>query len=228
MEFAQKVILGYPILFFLNEYDLNIIVEDKERKGKSENEFIPVQQRFKDRFKEYISDFRDLIEKINEGNIFEINLTEVPLIFDNSIIKYLLLKISKKSEIFLSLKIFRINVEYYLVKGPKNERLNPKPYYSYSEKDYLNIDDISEILEKENVFSSFIIDSIKYYDDEKGAFLDIKNKNIQIKKKITFEIHIKETNNFITNNIKLMNKYYNDEVVKIKNKINKYSDITHN
>ena len=228
MEFAQKIINGYPVLFFLNENNLKIIVEDKERKGKSENEFISVQQRFKDSFKEYISDFKDLIEKINEGNIFEVNLTEVPSIIDNSIIKYLLLKISKKSEIFISIKIFRINVKYYLVMGPKNERLNPNPNHSYIEKDYCNIDDIIELLEKENVFNSYIIDFIKYFDNEKRVFREIKNKNIQINKKIIFEIHIKEINNFIANNIILMNNYYNDEIIKIKNKINKYSDIIQN
>ena len=226
MEFVQKSINGYIILFFLNESELNIILKDEKGKGKDKLEFIPVHQGFKDHFKEYILDFPDLIKKIDEGKIIKIGLKEVSS--NNENLKYLLLEISKNSKIFISLKIFRINMEYYLTKGPKNERINPQPYSCNFEKDYFNIDDISELLEKENILKSYIFDSIKYYDYEKEVFREIKNDNIQIKKNIILEFHIKERKNPLINNLKLMKKYYSNEIIKIKNKINKYSDIVRN
>ena len=75
MESAQKIINDeYIVLFFVKNSILNIYIQEKKRKGREKSEFIPVQIHFKNDFIDYISDFSDLIQQINEGNNIEIKL----------------------------------------------------------------------------------------------------------------------------------------------------------
>ena len=226
MEFVQKLINEeYLALFFVEDSILNIYVHDKKGRGREKSEFMPIQLNFKDKFREYILNFSDLIQQIKEGNKIEIKLEKY--------LKYLQLEIShiQKNETFIIQKIYQYNVEYYLTKGAKNERINAKPYSSYIDfidKDYYNIEDILELIEKENLLNSYTFDYFRYYDDTKKAFLKLENNNIQIKKKNILEFHINgKKNNFLAN-IKTMKQYYIDEIMKIKNKINKYSDFETN
>ena len=58
MESAQKVINGeYSILFFVKNSILYIYIQDKKGKGRDKHEFIPIQLRFKNNFRDYISNF---------------------------------------------------------------------------------------------------------------------------------------------------------------------------
>ena len=226
MESAQKVINGeYSILFFVKNSILYIYIQEKKGKGRDKHEFIPIQLRFKNNFRDYISNFSDLIHQINEGKTIEVKLEKD--------IKYFQLKIIHipKNKEFINKSIYLKNVEYYLTRNDNNKRINSKPYFSYiecKEKKYYNIDNILELIEKENVLNYYIFDYFRYYDPEKKAFLKIPNKNIQIQKKNIFEFHIKGRKNNLLSNIKIMNQYYIDELIKIKNKINHYSDFQEN
>ena len=185
MEFVQKVINEeYLALFFVEDSILNIYVHDKKGRGREKSEFMPIQLNFKDKFREYILNFSDLIQQIKEGNKIEIKLEKY--------LKYLQLEIShiQKNETFIIQKIYQYNVEYYLTKGAKNERINAKPYSSYIDfidKDYYNIEDILELIEKENLLNSYTFDYFRYYDDTKKAFLKLENNNIQHYIDIFFE-----------------------------------------
>ena len=182
MESAQKIINDeYIVLFFVKNSILNIYIQEKKRKGREKTEFIPVQMRFKNDFIDYISDFSDLIQQINEGNNIEIKLEKD--------IKYFQIKIKyiPKNKEFICQRIYIKNVEYYVTKGYNNERINIKPYSSFIEcngKNYYNIDNILELVEKENILNFYIFDYFKYYDPTKKAFLTIENNNILIRKKI--------------------------------------------
>ena len=226
MESAQKIINDeYIVLFFVKNSILNIYIQEKKRKGREKSEFIPVQMRFKNDFIDYISDFSDLIQQINEGNNIEIKLEKD--------IKYFQIKIKyiPKNKEFICQRIYIKNVEYYVTKGYNNERINIKPYSSYIEcngKNYYNIDDILELVEKENILNFYIFDYFKYYVPTKNAFLTIENNNILIQKKNILEFHINGRKNNLLSNIKIMNQYYFDELIKIKNKINHYSDFQTN
>ena len=115
--------------------------------------------RFKNDFIDYISDFSDLIQQINEGNNIEIKLEKD--------IKYFQIKIKyiPKNKKFICQRIYIKNVEYYVTKGYNNERINIKPYSSYIEcngKNYYNIDNILELVEKENILNFYIFDYFKY------------------------------------------------------------------
>ena len=181
MESAQKIINGeYIILFFVKNSMLNIYIQEKKRKGREKNEFILAQLRFKNDFIDYISDFTDLIHQINEGNNIEIKLEKD--------IKYFQIKIKHipKNKEFISQRIYLKNIEYYITKGYNNERINIKPYSSYIEcigKNYYNIDNILELVEKENILNYYIFDYFRYYDPTKKAFLNIENNNISIQNK---------------------------------------------
>ena len=158
-----------------------IYVYDKKGRGRGKSEFIPIQLNFKDKFREYILNFSDLIQQIKEGNKMEIKLEKY--------LKYVQLEIKhiQKNETFIIQKIHQNNVKYYLTKGAKNERINVKPYKSYIDcidKDYYNIEDILELIGKENILNSYTFDNFRYYDATKKAFLKLENNNIQLKKKI--------------------------------------------
>ena len=123
MESAQKIINDeYIFLFFVKNSMLNIYIQEKKRKGREKSEFIPVQMRFKNDFIDYISDFSDLIQQINEGNNIEIKLKKD--------IKYFQIKIKyiPKNKEFICQRIYIKNVEYYVTKGFNNERINIKNY----------------------------------------------------------------------------------------------------
>ena len=226
-EYTQKEINGYKILFYLNDtisdiYDtiLNIYVKSINNK----QEFKPLQIKYKESFDENFSDFKDLLQKIKEESEIKIYLTEKLF---NNYVKFLILSISNivNSKVFISKKIYSINVKYYLTKGPNNKRINSNPYSSYIEKDYFNIDDIYELIKRENILDNYLIDSFKYQDESKKAFRTIKDEFIQINEKIILEFHINGIKNSFIRNLKLRKKYVRDEIIKIKSKVNRYSDI---
>ena len=143
-------------------------------------------------------------------------------------VKYLDIKLINKNTneaIELNpIKIYALNIEYYLTKGANHEKMKLKPFYYYIEKDSYNLEDIIELIDKEDILSKYNIDSFKYYNNEKKVFEDIKNKNIEVKEKNILEFHINGEKNNLINNINWTRKYLNEEIIKIKNKINKILD----
>ena len=229
-NFIQNEIKGYKILLILQDSILKIYVKDMKRIGNDKIEFLPIQMKFKDHLKEYISDFNDLFEKIREGNNIIIDLKEELSINNNDNKKYiknLNITIGNNdiNKIFISKKIYPLNIKYYLTKGPNNERINSKPFSSCIKKDFFNIDEINEIIEKEKVLKNYIIDNITFYHNQKNAFIPMRKQNIQIKGTVILEFHIEGVKNNSKINLRFMENYYTNEIIKIKNETNKYSDI---
>ena len=69
-----------------------------------------------------------------------------------------------------------------------------------------------------------LIDDFKYFDNNLGIFRSFKNDNIHINEKIILEFHIIGKNKILYLNLKLAKEYYENEIIKIKNKINKLAD----
>ena len=173
-------------------------------------------------FLEFISNFGDLINQLKEKNIeIMINLKKND---SNSKIKYLNLELKKNDKIFISKDIYAINVNYYLTKGINHERINSIPFGSIIQKEYFNIKDILELIGDENILNNYDIDFIRYFNEEKGAFQLMNNEKIPTKEKNIFEINIKKANNPFMKNLNLIQKYFKEEIIKIKNSINKISE----
>ena len=237
MEYFLIKESGYKILFSYNELLLNVNIRDNIVKRTNKFRFTSIDISFEDSFSKYISNFKDLIKKIQNKIIFIEIKENFPSIFQTDLdkksnIKYIELDIinkdnnSNKQESIISRKIYSLNVEYYLTKGIYHQRLNTKPFLSFITKDYFNIQDILELIDKENILSNYIIDDFRYFNNEKGMFQIIKDENIQISEKLILEFHIHEKIDIFSHNIKLAQKYYEKEIIRIQNKINKLTDIS--
>ena len=163
---------------------------------------------------------------MKENKIFLINIKEKSVNNEKNWIKCLNLTIKNKydSKIIIEKTIYPLNVKYYLTKGPDNERINTEPYFSYIENNFCNSNNIYEFIKKENTLNTYIIDNFRYYDNKKRAFISIGNESIPIKNEIVLEFHIKGINNTVSQNIKKSKEYYDNEIMKLKNKINQLSD----
>ena len=219
---------GYKIIFIYNEHSLNISIRNVESNIEKEIKFESIRVEFKNNFKKFIENFNDLIEKINQKKII-INIEE-QLNENKTNIKNLDLNIienlSDKSNIIISKKINKLNVEYYLTYGPNNQRLNSKPFNYYLTKDNFNSEDILELIDKDKTLSLYKIDSFRYFDFTKKTFQIIKNESISIGEKVILEFHFNSRNNYLMSNIYLTKKYIQEEIINLKNRINKIDDIT--
>ena len=231
MESIELNFERYKILFFLKGSLLNISIKEKNGMEMNKIKFKPIQLRYEDKFKEHFSNFKNLISLLNDKALI---LTIKEDYFESSCssingknnLKYLIIVIKNENdnkEIILK-KIFPINLEYYLTKGPNNKRVNLLPFCSYIEKTDFDVEDVKELLDRENLLCKYNIDSYKYYNEEKEAFEEIKDKKIKIKDKIILEFHINGEKNYLINNMNLTQKYLEKEAIKIKNIINKLSD----
>ena len=134
IQYVQKKIREYSINFFIKNNDdlLSIIIQNKQKNGEI---FVNTQLQFKKNFKESFLNYEDFLFQLNEGKDILIDLKEVHLNEGRRPIKYLILKLKKKfrNEFvdLISKKIYVYNIEYYLTKGPNNERVNVKPYATY-------------------------------------------------------------------------------------------------
>ena len=64
------------------------------------------------------------------------------------------------------------------------------PFYHFSKKDIFNIEDVIDLINKEDLFQIYDIDEYKYFNEELGYFVYIKGNNIKRKKRIILEFHI--------------------------------------
>ena len=230
MESFKLFQKGYKIHIFKNNYFLNVYVKNEKKKERGKNiiKFKPLQINFEKIFNEYLSNFEDLINEIKQKNIL-ILLDEI---YDTNkkYIKYLNFKLLKKvlnsneTKEIISKKIYVLNIEYYLTKDSNHKRIYNFPFFSYIKKDYFNIDDIIDLIKKEDLLQFYYIDEYKYYNKELGCFIDIKDDNIEIIEKIILEFHISKRNNIIHYNLNQMKKYYDEEIIKLKKRINKIID----
>ena len=231
MESIRFNLEGYKILFFQKNSFLSIYIQGKNGKVKDNIKFKSIQLRYDDKFKDHFNNFKDLIKHINDKTIAIIIKEEYfqspkSLINEKSYLKCLNieLKNEKEQKVIFSKRIYPLNVEYYLVKGSNKIRENLQPFYSFVKKNDFNLEDIKELLDKENLLSKYNIDSYKYYNEEKGVFEEIQNKNIQIKNKIILEFHINKIKNYLIINKNWVQNFLKEEIIKIKNMINKLSD----
>ena len=236
MESVKIIQKGFKIRFFINNSLLSIYTEDNNKERKNRIKFKQIQIRFEDVFDEYFSNFEEMIKQIKENDINIILEEEYfkstpPLNEVKANIKCLNLKLNKLnkkvSNEFMELKtikIYKLNIGYYITKGANYKRINLEPFYTYIDKEYFNLDDIIDLIDNEDLLKKYNITSFKYYNKEKKVYEVIGNKNIEIKGNIILEFHINESKNYLRNNINLTKKYLNEEIIKIKNIINKLSD----
>ena len=220
MNFFELEQNGYKIRFLYNKSILKINVKDKKEKGEEQSIFVSISLNFKKKFTEFFSDFSDLINKIKDKNI-QLNVNENET---ESELKYLNLEIKINDNIIISKKIYTLNVNYYLTKGINHERINSIPFLCSLEKENFNIDDLFELIDIEDIPNNYNIDSISYFNDEKGVFQSVNRDMIPIKKKNIFEFHINGIKNSLIENFRLIQRYITNEIIKIKNIINKISD----
>ena len=232
MECIKVKVNEYQILFIYNECTMKIFAKDNKN---DKLRYKPIKFLFEDNLTKYTSNFKDLINQI-KNKIILIELKKH--LYSNSLnksnenlpIKYLELNLIKKdnelnkSEIIISRKIYVLNVEYYITKDISYQRINSKPFLSYITKDNINREDILELIDKEKILNDYILDNFRYYNNEKGVFQTLKNDNIKINEKIILEFHIYGKKNILNMNLKWTKEYYENEIIKIKNKINKLSD----
>ena len=236
MEYIKINLKGFKIILFQNNSFLNIQVEDNSEKIKNSIKFRQTKLRFKDGFEEYFSNFGEMIKQIKENDI---NIIIEEEYFKSSSllnqveskIKYLNLKLVKLNRENVNLlkelkpiKIYTLNIRYYLTKGANFRRINSKPFYSFIEKDNFNLNDIKDLIDNEVFLNKYNIISFKYYNEEKQVFEEIGNKDIENKANIILEFHINETKNNLSYNLNLTKKYLKEEIIKMKNMINKLSD----
>ena len=218
----KKSIPGYKIIFLYNENLLKIYVQDKISKGKNKIKFINITLNLDDKLRKYFSDFKELIKQIKEKNI------SIRIDSDKNIkTKYYfkLIKKEKNKEI-ISERIYTLNVEYYFINGATYKKLNSKPFLSYLRNDNFNINDILNLIDNENILSSYIIDDIKYFDKEKKVFKSLSNQNnIYFGEKLILHFHIRKLNKIYLTNLKSHFNYFDKEIKKIVNQFEKRSDI---
>ena len=128
--------LGYQIILTYNECLLKLYIKDnKDNKFR----FKPIKFTFETKFTKYISNFKDLINQINNQKI----LIEIKEYFvsnlqsksnESTIVKYLDFSFvsnnninSNKPEIIITRKVYVLNVEYYLTKGITINVLREQP-----------------------------------------------------------------------------------------------------
>ena len=236
MEYAEINQNGFKIILFQNNSFLIIQVEDSSEEIKNSIKFRQTKLRFEDRFDEYFSNFGEMIQQIKESDI---NIIIEEEYFKSSSllnqvkskIKYLNLKLVKLNRENVNLlkelkpiKIYTLNIRYYLTKGVNFKRINSKPFYSCIEKDNFNLNDIKDLIDNEGFLNEYNIISFKYYNNEKQVFEEIGNKDIETKENIILEFHTNETKNNLSYNLNLSKKYLKEEIIKMKNMINKLSD----
>ena len=219
----------YQINFVCNRKSVNIYVKRKTETNKITN-FKTVKVNFKNIFNDYISDFDDLINQIANQTII-INLYQKFAETSDKRKRYLknlklkMIKIyNTESKEFYSKKIYIHNVSYFLTMGLEHKRINSNPFSSCIEKDYFNRDDIYDLIDNENILNCYNINEIRYYNYEKGAFQLINNENIQTTEINIFEFQIIGFKNPLLTNLKWMKKYINEEIVKLNNFINRFSE----
>ena len=128
MESIELNFERYKILFFLKGSLLNISIKDKNGMEMNKIKFKPIQLRYEDKFKEHFSNFKELIALLKDKTLI---LTIKEEYFESSCssingknnLKFLIIVIKNENdnkEIILK-KIFSINLEYYLTKGPNNK-----------------------------------------------------------------------------------------------------------
>ena len=210
----------YLIHFCINKSKLNINIDYKNEEGKDKSKFTSVSLRFENNFRKFISDFSDLLMQIKE-KIIEVNLKEF---YNKYALKYLKIEFNKFDKIFISEEIYRINTYYYLTKGINHERINSIPFVCSIKKESINIDNILQMIDNENLFNCYNLDHIRYFNNDKGVFQVINGEEITIKEKNIFEFHIKERKNSLIENLRFKQNYLVNEIIKIKNIINKISD----
>ena len=196
----------FKFVTFPNKENINIRIKSKIYK-------------FKDvKIKIDSKDFEDLSQKKCKYNIEkkEDNIEET--------INYFI-QIIKDENVIYEEKIYLLNVKYYLTTGPFNKRINENPFYSYLEKTKFNLDDIKELLKREKIDNIYDINSIKIQRKEDKYFENVTGKEYNIedyydeKGFIILELHYNKTKE-----VKNLINSYNDKIIKIYNKINKYSE----
>ena len=216
----------YQILFNYNNIALNINIKDKIEKRKDKINFQTVKINFENCFNDYISNFDDLINQIINKSItinLEEKYVELPKKkFLKSLNLQLIKNDKKELKIFFSKNIYTLNVKYYLIKDLENKRINSNPFSSCLKKNYFNKDDILELIENDNILNCYNISELRYYNEEKDSFQLIKNENIPTKENNIFEFQIKGFKNPLITNLKWMNKFINEEIIKIKNFFNRF------
>ena len=227
MESVKIIQNGYKILIFPSNYFLKISIKSENEKGKNRIKFISSKISFQDSFNKYTSNFEELIKQLKDKTII-VTLEEI---FDagKTYIKYLNIKLlkndsNKKKEI-ISKKIYALNIEYYLTKGPNHKRINSFPFFTYIKKDYFNLEDIINIMSEEDLLQIYDFDEYKYFNYKFGCFVDIKNENIKMEEKLIIELHISERKNIIRYYLNQNRKYFNEEIIRVKDKIYIYLDL---
>ena len=220
MDFFKIIEKGYNIYILGNDSYLKIYVKNANKKEKYETSFKPLRINFKDYFTDYFSNFDDLIQKIKNKNI--IATLEEKFDINKTYIKYLnfkLLKnVSNETNEIISKKIYVLNIEYYLTESFNHKRINSHPFISLITKDYFNLEDIIDLINEEDLLQIYNIDEYKYFNNELGCFIDIKDENIEIKEKLILEFHISERKDIIKYNLNQTKIYLEEEFRKIKNR----------
>ena len=222
--------LEYKIILICNEHLLKLSIKDNTN---NKIRFKPIKIIYEANFKKYMQNIKDLINQIKNQKIL-IKIKENFVSNSNSEskestnVKYLdfnfLNNDINNNDIIITRKIYVLNVEFYLTKGINNQRINSKPFLSYLTKEYINRDDILELIDNEVILYDYIIDNIRYFDYKKGVFQLLKDEGIQNNDKIILEFHIVENSKIISMNLKWAKEYYENEIKNLKNKINKLAD----
>ena len=213
----------FIIIFSFNSDSLNIYIKHKIKKIQFETTRLKFEDE-EDILIKYISNFKDLINKIQQNDI----KVEIEKHLSN-VVKYmkyikLNLKINEK-DILLSKDIYSLNVEYYLTEGPNYQRVNSIPFSSCIKKESFNCEDIFELIDNQKLLDIYKLDDFKYLDSKKGVFKPITNNKISINdEKIILEFHISEKKNNILYELKKTKENINDEIINLKYKLNKLSD----
>ena len=226
MDFYNIFISGYNIKFLYNKTSLNLYIEEINSKGKNKIKFTDIHLSLESHLRKNISNFIDLINQIKDKKIQIIaTLNE-----DKPNNKFIELKFKTinmdKEKIIISKKIYPLNVEYYLTTGPCKKNISSKPFLSYIIKEKYNLEDILDLVDKEDILNIYKIDEIKYFNEDKKVFMGLKNSNnfLNIRKKLILQFHIGKRKDLFLTNLKWMNKYINEEIIKLKKKFIKYSD----
>ena len=231
MEILKTNEKEYKIIILYAQYSLNLSIKNIKSKIEDKIKYESIKIDYKYNFKKYFKNFKDLIDKIKQEEIL-IEIEE-KLNEDKTNIKYLNLNIINNNKNnfnkIISKKINKLNVEYYLTYGPNNQRLNSKPFKYYLTKDDFNNEDILELIDKEKTLSLYEIDSFRYFDNNKKVFRKINkinNENISIGEKLILEFNFNVLKNYFIKDLLLAKKYIQEEIINLKNKLNKIDEIS--
>ena len=204
-------ISNFKFFTFVNKEVINIRIKSKKYKFKDVK--IKIDPKIDQK------DLEDLSQ--NKFNKCKYNIKTDDL---EETINYFI-QIIKDENVIYEEKIFLLNVKYYLTTGPFNKRVNEIPFYSYLEKTEFNLDDIKELLKREKIDNIYDINSIKIQRKEDKYFENVTGKEYNIedyydeKGFIILELHYNKTKE-----VKSLINSYNEKIIKIYNKINKYSE----